>query len=50
MNEHNCNLYVKRVGVGIKTNTHQEHMVFQESEYFKGKSKERYKIEAKTVN
>ncbi len=37
----------KSYSVSIKTSTHQEHMVFQESEYFKEKSKERYKIEAK---
>jgi transposase len=37
----------KSYSVSIKTNTHQEHMNFQESEYFKEKSKERYKIEAK---
>jgi len=33
--------------VSIKTNSHQEHMVFQDSDYFKEKAKERYKIEAK---
>ncbi|NDL68886.1 IS1182 family transposase, partial [Anaerotalea alkaliphila] len=37
----------KSYSVSIKTNTHQEHMDFQESEHFKEKSKERYKIEAK---
>ena len=37
----------KSYSVSIKTATHQEHIDFQESEYFKGKSKERYKIEAK---
>ena len=37
----------KSYSVSIKTNTHQEHMDFQESEYFKEKSRERYKIEAK---
>lgn len=37
----------KSYSVSIKTNTHQEHMDFQESEYYKEKSKERYKIEAK---
>lgn len=37
----------KSYSVSIKTNTHQEHIGFQESEYFKEKSKERYKIEAK---
>jgi hypothetical protein len=37
----------KSYSVSIKTSTHQEHMDFQESAYFKEKSKERYKIEAK---
>lgn len=37
----------KSYSVSIKTNTHQEHIEFQETDYFKGKSKERYKIEAK---
>ena len=37
----------KSYSVSIKSNTHQEHINFQESEYFKDKSKERYKIEAK---
>lgn len=37
----------KSYSVSIKTATHQEHIDFQESEYFKGKSKQRYKIEAK---
>lgn len=37
----------KSYSVSVKTNTHQEHINFQESEYFKEKSKERYKIEAK---
>ena len=37
----------KSYSVSIKTNVHQEHMEYQETEYFKGKSKERYKIEAK---
>lgn len=37
----------KSYSVSIKTATHQEHMKFQESAYFKEKSKERYKIEAK---
>lgn len=37
----------KSYSISIKTNTHQEHMDFQESEHFKEKSKERYKIEAK---
>ncbi|SDJ60000.1 transposase, partial [Aneurinibacillus migulanus] len=33
--------------VSIKSNEHVEQEKFQESEYFKEKSKERYKIEAK---
>jgi IS5 family transposase len=37
----------KSYSVSIKTNTHLQHIEFQESEYFKDKSKERYKIEAK---
>jgi len=37
----------KSYSVSIKTNTHQEHIEFQETDYFKEKSKERYKIEAK---
>lgn len=37
----------KSYSVSIKTNTHKDHMEFQETEYFKQKSKERYKIEAK---
>ena len=37
----------KSYSVSIKTNTHLQHIEFQESEYFKEKSKERYKIEAK---
>jgi len=37
----------KSYSVSIKSNTHKEHMEFQETEYFKEKSKERYKIEAK---
>lgn len=37
----------KSYSVSIKNNSHKEHMEFQESEYFKEKSKERYKIEAK---
>lgn len=37
----------KSYSVSIKTNVHQEHMEYQETEYFKEKSKERYKIEAK---
>ena len=37
----------KSYSVSIKNNTHKEHIEFQESDYFKNKSKERYKIEAK---
>jgi transposase len=37
----------KTYSVSIKSNEHKEQMAFQESEYFKTKSKERYKIEAK---
>jgi hypothetical protein len=33
--------------VSIKSDEHTEQMAFQESEYFKEKAKERYKIEAK---
>jgi hypothetical protein len=37
----------KSYSVSIKSNTHQKQLEFEESEYFKEKSKERYKIEAK---
>ena len=37
----------KSYSVSIKSNTHKEQMEFQESEYFKRMSKERYMIEAK---
>lgn len=37
----------KSYSVSIKSNTFKEHMEFQESDFFKEKSKERYKIEAK---
>ncbi len=37
----------KSYSVSIKSVSHQEQMDFQETEYFKDKSKERYKIEAK---
>jgi hypothetical protein len=37
----------KTYSVTIKSNAHKEQAKFQESEYFKEKSKERYKIEAK---
>lgn len=37
----------KTYSVSIKSDVHKEQMLFQESEYFKEKSRERYKIEAK---
>ena len=37
----------KSYSVSIKSDLHKEQMVFQESQYFKEKAKERYKIEAK---
>jgi hypothetical protein len=37
----------KTYSVTIKSNVHTEQEKFQESDYFKEKSKERYKIEAK---
>ncbi|WP_176714381.1 transposase, partial [Dehalobacter sp. TeCB1] len=37
----------KTYSVTIKHHTHEEQAIFQDSEYFKEKSKERYKIEAK---
>jgi predicted DNA-binding transcriptional regulator len=37
----------KSYSVSIKSNTHQKQIEFQESDYFRKKSKERYKIEAK---
>jgi hypothetical protein len=37
----------KTYSVSIKSDEHTEQMMFQESEYFKEKAKERYKIEAK---
>lgn len=37
----------KSYSVSIKSSLHQEQMIFQESEYYKEKSKHRYKIEAK---
>lgn len=37
----------KSYSVSIKSDTHKKHAAFQESEYFKEKSRERYKIEAK---
>jgi transposase len=37
----------KTYSVSIKSSLHQEQMIFEESEYYKEKSKHRYKIEAK---
>lgn len=37
----------KSYSVSIKTHTHQKHMEFQETQYFKERARERYKIEAK---
>ncbi len=37
----------KTYSIAIKSGIHKKQMKFQESEYFKEKSKERYKIEAK---
>ena len=37
----------KTYSVSIKSDEHTEQTKFQESDYFKEKSKERYKIEAK---
>lgn len=37
----------KTYSVSIKSSEHTEQMAFQESEYFREKAKERYKIEAK---
>lgn len=37
----------KSYSVSIKSSLHQEQMVFQETEYYKEKTKHRYKIEAK---
>jgi hypothetical protein len=37
----------KTYSVSIKSDLHKEHAAFQDSEYFKRKAKERYKIEAK---
>lgn len=37
----------KSYSVSIKSDIHKEQILFQESDYFKEKSKERYKIEAK---
>lgn len=39
----------KSYSVTLKSHTHQEHEEFQKTEYFKEKSKERYKIEAKNA-
>ncbi len=40
----------KTYSITIKSDVHLDQMSFQESDYFKEKSKERYKIEAKIVN
>lgn len=56
-----CNLSTKKVcykyvaksktySVAIKSDLHKSQIEFQESEYFKNKSKERYKIKTKIVN
>ena len=37
----------KSYSVSIRSNTHMEHQEFQETEYFKERARERYKIEAK---
>ena len=37
----------KTYSVSLKSNVHKDHTEFQESDYFREKSKERYKIEAK---
>ncbi len=37
----------KTYNVRIKSDVHKEQIAFQESDYFREKSKERYKIEAK---
>ncbi|MEN9440799.1 MAG: hypothetical protein RLZ33_875 [Bacteroidota bacterium] len=37
----------KSYSVSIKSDLHQEQMVFQQTDYFKDKAKQRYKIEAK---
>ncbi|MBT2764809.1 transposase, partial [Paenibacillus sp. ISL-20] len=37
----------KTYSVTVKSDEHSEQMAFQDTEYFKAKSKERYKIEAK---
>jgi len=37
----------KSYSVSIRSNTHKDHMDFQETEYFKERAKERYKIDAK---
>lgn len=37
----------KTYSVSIKSSVHQEHMAFQETEYYKEKASHRYKIEAK---
>ncbi len=37
----------KSYSVTIRSNTHTEHQKFQETEYFKERARQRYKIEAK---
>ncbi|NGM74892.1 transposase, partial [Sphingobacterium sp. SGL-16] len=37
----------KTYSVSIKSDLHKDQMIFQETEYYRSKSKERYKIEAK---
>lgn len=37
----------KSFSITVKSHTHRDHMIFQESDYFKERAKERYKIEAK---
>jgi transposase len=44
---YNDGVKTKSYSVSIKSNTHKDHMDFQETEYFKERAKERYKIEAK---
>ena len=37
----------KSYSVTVRSNTHTEHQAFQETDYFKERARERYKIEAK---
>jgi hypothetical protein len=47
-NLHNAGRFlIKTYSVSIKSAEHSDRKLFQESEYFKEKAKERYKIEAK---